>query len=190
VKSYSSLFLYLILILLQVGCKSESDITVYKIKKNRSANTQNNNKKAKLNWTAPNHWIQKAPTDFRLASFDISTNNGSIIDLSITTFPGDAGGIEQNVNRWRRQINLEPENINIILQAAQKESSMLGEYFIFELKNEINDQAIIAAIIPYLDNTQSSVLETIFIKMNGSNKNLQELKYEFELFCKSIHWQQ
>ena len=60
----------------------------------------------------------------------------------------------------------------------------------FELKNEINDQAIIAAIIPYLDNTQSSVLETIFIKMNGSNKNLQELKYEFELFCKSIHWQQ
>ena len=67
---------------------------------------------------------------------------------------------------------------------------MLGEYFIFELKNEINDQAIIAAIIPYLDNTQSSVLETIFIKMNGSNQNLQELKYEFELFCKSIHWQQ
>tara|TARA_Y100001968_G_scaffold232567_1_gene215372 strand:+ start:597 stop:1169 length:573 start_codon:yes stop_codon:yes gene_type:complete len=190
VKFYSSLFLYLILILLQVGCKAESDITVYKIKKNRSANTQNNNKKAKLNWAAPNHWIQKAPTDFRLASFDISTNNGSIIDLSITTFPGDAGGIEQNVNRWRRQINLEPENINIILQAAQKESSMLGEYFIFELKNEINDQAIIAAIIPYLDNTQSSVVETIFIKMNGSNSNLQELKYEFELFCKSIHWQQ
>ena len=110
--------------------------------------------------------------------------------MSITTFPGNAGGIEQNVNRWRRQINLEPENINIILQAAQKESSMLGEYFIFELKNEINDQVIIAAIIPYLDNTQSSVLETIFIKMNGSNKNLQELKYEFELFCKSIHWQQ
>jgi hypothetical protein len=47
-----------------------------------------------------------------------------------------------------------------------------------------------AAIIPYLDNTQSSVFETIFIKMNGSNNNLQELKYEFELFCKSIHWQQ
>ena len=23
----------------------------------------------------------------------------------------DAGGIEQNVNRWRKQINLEPQNI-------------------------------------------------------------------------------
>ena len=186
-KFYYSLFLYVILILFQVGCKTESDITVYKIKKKRSENTQNNNKKAKLNWTAPNHWIQKAPTDFRLASFDISTNNGSIIDLSITTFPGDAGGIEQNVNRWRRQINLQPQSIDIILNNTHKTSSMLGEYFIFELHNENTTQTIMAAIIPYLDDTQS-VLETIFIKMNGTNNDLQELKYEFELFCKSLHW--
>ena len=112
-----------------------------------------------------------------------------MIDLSITTFPGDAGGIEQNVNRWRRQINLDAQNIDLIIKDAQKASSLLGDYFIFELTNKINTQTIIAAIIPYLDNTES-VSETIFIKMNGSENNLKELKYEFELFCKSIHWLQ
>jgi len=191
VKSYHSIVLYIILILLQFGCKSESNITIYKIKKNNSTPNQNSTKQknARLNWTAPNNWIKKSPTDFRLASYDIPTYNDEIVDLSITVFPGDAGGIEQNVNRWRKQINLEPQNINTILKNAQKESSMLGEYFIFDLNNQNNNQSIVVALIPYLKDEQS-ISETIFIKMNGSNDSLQELKYEFKLFCKSMHWLQ
>jgi hypothetical protein len=177
---------------LQFGCQSKSNITVYKIKKNTSLLTQKNTDKVnnpQLNWVAPNHWIEKKSKDFRLASYDISTSNGEIVDLSITIFPGDAGGIEQNVNRWRKQINLESQNIETILKNAYKESSLLGKYFIFYLKNKTNGQSIIAAIIPYSDNGQS-ISETIFIKMNGSVNVLQELKYEFELFCKSMHWLQ
>ncbi len=64
---------------------------------------------------------------------------------------------------------------------------MLGEYFIFDLNN--NNNAIIAAIIPIL-NEKQLISETIFIKMNGSSDLLKELKYEFEIFCKSIHWKQ
>ena len=93
-------------------------------------------------------------------------------------FPGDAGGIEQNVNRWRRQLNLDPKKINQILENSQKTSSMLGEYFIFDLNNPDNNNSIVAALIPYSDNNQT-VSETIFIKMNGSIMALQELKYEF-----------
>ena len=124
-----------------------------------------------------------------MASFDIPISNGKMIDLSITTFPGDAGGIEQNVNRWRRQLNLDPKKINQILENSQKTSSMLGEYFIFDLNNPDNNNSIVAALIPYSDNNQT-VSETIFIKMNGSIMALQELKYEFDLFCKSLHWAQ
>ena len=64
---------------------------------------------------------------------------------------------------------------------------MLGEYFIFDLNN--NNNAIIAAIIPIL-NEKQLISETIFIKMNGSSDLLKELKYEFEIFFKSIHWKQ
>ena len=178
-KLYHSTYLYTILILILFSCKSESDVTVYKIKKNSPPPS--------LNWTPPKNWIKKAPTEFSLASYNVPTSNGELIDLSITTFPGDAGGITQNVNRWRRQINLEAQNEEIILENAKKESSMLGEYFIFDLNN--NNNAITAAIIPVL-NENKLISETIFIKMNGSPELLTELKYEFELFCKSIHWTQ
>ncbi len=190
-KLYFRILLYIILILFQFSCKSDSNISVYKIKKiNTSSSKINANQNNRyLNWTAPNNWIEKAPKDFRLASFDIPISNGKMIDLSITTFPGDAGGIEQNVNRWRRQLNLDPKKINQILENSQKTSSMLGEYFIFDLNNPDNNNSIVAALIPYSDNNQT-VSETIFIKMNGSIMALQELKYEFDLFCKSLHWAQ
>lgn len=190
-KLYFRILLYITLILFQFSCKSDSNISVYKIKKiNTSSSKINANQNNRyLNWTAPNNWIEKAPKDFRLASFDIPISNGKMIDLSITTFPGDAGGIEQNVNRWRRQLNLDPKKINQILENSQKTSSMLGEYFIFDLNNPDNNNSIVAALIPYSDNNET-VSETIFIKMNGSIMALQELKYEFDLFCKSLHWAQ
>lgn len=190
-KLYFRILLYITLILFQFSCKSDSNISVYKIKKiNTSSSKINANQNNRyLNWTAPNNWIEKAPKDFRLASFDIPISNGKMIDLSITTFPGDAGGIEQNVNRWRKQLNLDPKKINQILENSQKTSSMLGEYFIFDLNNPDNNNSIVAALIPYSDNNQT-VSETIFIKMNGSIMALQELKYEFDLFCKSLHWAQ
>ena len=189
-KSYHRLFLYIISLLFLFSCKSESNITVYKLKKNKSkvSSTENTNLASKtLNWNAPNNWSEKPPTDFRLASFDILAQSGEVIDLSITSFPGDAGGIEQNVNRWRRQINLDPQNINTIMNMAKIESSMLGEYYIFDLENNITNQSIIVALIPYLTN-ENIISETIFIKMGGTYNLMQELKYEFELFCKSIHW--
>ena len=189
-KSYHRLFLYIISLLFLFSCKSESNITVYKLKKNKStvSSTENTNLVSRnLNWNAPNNWSEKPPTNFRLASFDILAKSGEIIDLSITSFPGDAGGIEQNVNRWRRQINLDPQNINTIMNMAKIESSMLGEYYIFDLENNITNQSIIVALIPYLTN-ENIISETIFIKMGGNYNLMQELKYEFELFCKSIHW--
>lgn len=188
-KSYLSLFLFIILSLFLFSCKSESDVTVYKLKKTKSSIPIEdiNQTKKSLSWSVPNNWSAKPPTDFRLASFDIQTENEQLVDLSITSFPGDAGGIEQNVNRWRRQINLEPQNINDIMNMAKIESSMLGEYYIFDLDNNNTNKSIIVALIPYLDD-KKLVSETIFVKMNGTYETMQELKYEFELFCKSIHW--
>ena len=186
-KTHYIVFLYLFISLLHVGCNSETDITVYKIAKqpplNKTEHHKTNN--LSLNWTTPNNWIQKPSTDFRIASYDIPANNNELADLSVTKFPGDAGGIEQNVNRWRRQIKLDPLNKSDILTQAKIESNMLGEYFIFKLTNL--EKSILAAIIPYSKNSPT-VLETIFIKMQGSTKTIETLEYEFNLFCKSLHW--
>ena len=72
------------------------------------------------------------------------------------------------------------------MNEALIESSMLGEYYVFDLFNQNNNQGMLATIIPNYNNS-NSIKETIFVKMMGSLQVLEELKYEFELFCKSIH---
>jgi hypothetical protein len=44
----------------------------------------------------------------RLASYKVSDEEGNKLDFSVTTFPGDVGGLLANVNRWLGQIGLEP----------------------------------------------------------------------------------
>ena len=178
---------YIFIVLIFYSCNNEKSVTVYKVKKTDSLiSKQNNSNNSSLSWTAPNNWIEKKATDFRLASYDVNAPNGEIIDLSITVFPGDAGGIESNVNRWRRQINLNPLSLDEIMNEALIESSMLGEYYVFNLTNQNNNQGMLATIIPNYSNS-GSIKETIFVKMINSLQVLEELKYEFELFCKSIH---
>ena len=63
----------------------------------------------------------------RLASYSIAYDN-LFADVSVTNFSGDGGGIEQNVNRWRRQLNLEPQSIELIEKDIQNKKSDLGNY--------------------------------------------------------------
>lgn len=61
-----------------------------------------------LAWSAPAHWVAKAPGAMRKGSFAIKGTNGPDADLSITAFPGDTGGLLANLNRWRGQLALPP----------------------------------------------------------------------------------
>ena len=172
---------------MQSGCKSEDNITVYKIKKNDSLMKKSFEQQtdlSPLNWMAPQNWIEKKPTDFRIASYDVPMPNGEIVDVSISMFPGDAGGIEQNVNRWRRQLNLKPQTKDVILENAKQEFNVLGNYLMIHLKNDLTKQSILGSIIPHSNN--ETIIQTIFIKMTGSTLALNELDYEFNIFCKSI----
>ena len=185
---YSISIIYVLLILIQFGCKSDPDITVYKIKKKLPSVTQTLNKKTPaipINWTVPNNWVKKKPKDFGIASYDVSIDNGEIANVSISIFPGDAGGIEQNVNRWRRQLNLPPQNSKTILQNSKNEFNMIGNYFVFYLKNESAKKGILASIIPHLK--ENKIFQTIFIKLSGTDSAINELEYEFNIFCKSMH---
>ena len=59
---------------------------------------------AELGWTVPDGWSQAAEA----GRMRIATIRAGAAELAITRFPGDVGGLLQNVNRWRRQIGLEP----------------------------------------------------------------------------------
>lgn len=63
-----------------------------------------------LSWSPPPHWEEKPAAGFRRGSFTIpaSDEGEAAADLSITAFPGEAGGLLENINRWRGQIGLPP----------------------------------------------------------------------------------
>ena len=130
-----------------------------------------------FSWEVPVNWIEKEPSSMRLASFDIPYGD-SMADISITNFSGDGGGIEQNVNRWRRQLNLLPEKIEN-LNPKILNNPFLGDIYIFHEINSIDYKSIIGAIIPQKN-------QTIFIKINTSDSMSNERKYELELFCLSL----
>ncbi|MBP51727.1 MAG: hypothetical protein CMI27_01130 [Opitutae bacterium] len=58
-------------------------------------------------WEAPTHWIQGKPSSMRIGSFYVRDENGNELDFSITSFPGDVGGVLANVNRWLSQVGLD-----------------------------------------------------------------------------------
>ena len=59
-----------------------------------------------LAFETPEGWRESSGSSFRIASFQIELEGFDPGDFSITRFPGDAGGVFANVNRWRQQIGL------------------------------------------------------------------------------------
>ena len=59
-------------------------------------------------WTVPSTW-QPVPGDrpMRVATFRAG-DASSPVEVSVTVFPGDTGGLLANVNRWRQQVGLGP----------------------------------------------------------------------------------
>ncbi len=59
-------------------------------------------------WTAPDSW-RAVPGErpMRLATYEIPDADGPV-EVAITRFPGDVGGMLANINRWRGQIGLGP----------------------------------------------------------------------------------
>lgn len=66
------------------------------------------NVKGSPSWEIPKHWVKTSASSMRLASYEVSDGNGSKLDFSVTSFPGDVGGTLANVNRWLGQIGIDP----------------------------------------------------------------------------------
>ena len=117
-------------------------------------------------------------TSFKIKSPYSNQKSNIKENVSISIFSGDGGGVEQNVNRWRRQLNLAPKKIEN-LNPKILNNPFLGDIYIFHEINSIDYKSIIGAIIPQKN-------QTIFIKINTSDSMSNERKYELELFCLSL----
>ena len=172
----------LLILLLSISC--DKNIESYRVKKvpinvipvpieNDSTSDSD------LKWDTPKGWLQSSGSKMRLASFSVPYIGG-YGDLSIMLLHGDGGGIEANINRWRRQIDLNPQNLSNINKTAELRNNGWGGYQIFEVVNLDNkDKAFVCAIMPSKDST-------IFVKLSMSAEGITEIKDDFLFFCDSF----
>ena len=129
-------YLIFSIILLLISCDNNKEPRQYRLAKDPLENTVIDKlpvkEKNNFTWDTPENWITKENNSFSLASYEIPYQIDSA-DLSITIFSGDAGGVLANVNRWRRQLNLEPQTLEEIKAASIMGSSMIGNFFVYKI---------------------------------------------------------
>jgi hypothetical protein len=188
---YGAIFAAALLPLVLAGCNNEK-VSVYRIpKENNQVSLQNGSGSLAppppanpASWTKPDGWTEKALSEMRLGSFDVKGSGGESADVSVTAFPGDAGGLDSNVNRWREQVHQPALQGEQLSQSWQEETVDGVPIIIVDLQSPAGTEkvsGILGAVMRTADRTW-------FVKMSGPPHLLQAQKANFLQFVQSFHF--
>ena len=138
----------------------------------------------KLKYTLPDGWKEKALTQLRVASFEI-TADGKQADVSVIPLGGMAGGDFANVNRWRGQVGLSTiteEEVQKIAEKIEAAGQPADLYDIVGTSPGSGDESRIIATILHRDDT------AWFFKMTGDGALVEKNKAAFIAFLKSVEF--
>ena len=174
-------FLICTIIIVQ-SCGNDNHIRTYRLPKTTpSPQKQSGNSSISgIKWEKPEMWVESNGSSMRLASFEVPYMEGNG-DLSVVQLAGTGGGLIPNVNRWRRQLNLEPQSLSEIEKDVIEKNGELGKYKMFRIINSQNNSAFLVAIIPIGN-------QTLFVKLSADPSGIQESESDFIYFCSSIQF--
>ena len=132
-----------------------------------------------IQWKAPEGWIEVPPSSMRYASFSAPAEDGSKIDISVVTFPGDGGSDADNVNRWRRQMGLAPIDANTV---TSKVAPLKTADTTFSTTDIAGDKTRTIAAWTRRDG------RVWFFKATGSNAAVEKEKPNFVKFIESVRF--
>lgn len=125
-------------------------------------------------WQQPSHWQQiKLQHTSQLAVFQAGEGTASISILQ-----GNGGGLSANVNRWRRQLGLLPNDAQSIIANSVK----VGDWTLVKIMDTKQETGIFGAIITD-DKT------TTFVKLAADTDTLNKEAESFLQFLTSITWE-
>jgi hypothetical protein len=120
----------------------------------------------------------------RLASFKVEGPGGESADISVSSFPGDAGGLESNVNRWRGQVHQAVLDADSLAKTLER-STVDGVPAVFVDVQTPEDaqkpERIIGSVLRTSDRTW-------FVKMTGLPAVLQAEAGNFKQFVGSFRF--
>ena len=132
---------------------------------------------APIHWTLPAGWKEKPADGIRLGSFAIKGENGGQAEVAITSFPGSVGTELDNVNRWRRELSLEPVEAGHV--ASEPVAVDANEGKLYDVAGK--SARTVVAMIPANGNSW-------FIKLRGDPATVEAAKPVFLEFLKSVHF--
>jgi hypothetical protein len=135
-------------------------------------------------WTKPDGWKEQPLSEMRLGSFKVDGSNATSADVSVIAFPGEAGGLTSNINRWRGQLQLGPLDEDQLGQLTQRmEVDNVPTYLVdFQTaQNAPKPSRILGAVLQTADRTW-------FVKMTGPPELIESQRKKFLDFVKSFHF--
>ncbi len=134
-----------------------------------------------LKWDAPEGWEQAPDRPMRLVTYKVGDAECYIALLS-----GGAGGVDANINRWRRQMG-QPALSKVELAALPKLTVLGREAPMVEITGEYigmgetrNANAGMLGLVCPLEG------QTLFVKMVGPAEVLAGQTEQFKAFCTSL----
>jgi hypothetical protein len=133
-----------------------------------------------LVWQAPAQWVSKPATQFRKATYAVPGDAGES-DLSITAFPGEAGGELANVNRWRSQLAQPPLGPDDLGGAVTRVEANGLKFAIVEIapRGDPAGKGMIGAMVPVGGSTW-------FFKLTGPGPAVKAAKPAFIEFLRTV----
>ncbi|HEY7154549.1 MAG TPA: hypothetical protein VH575_11365 [Gemmataceae bacterium] len=140
-----------------------------------------------FHYTTPDGWEARPPTDkqgvpiplvFRIKA------DGSEAEATAMSLAGNGGGLESNVNRWRRQVGLAPASEEQIRRDARslEAGDVKAVYVDLDGLGLGGRKRILAAVLPH------GKKETWFFTLKGPSELVEREKSRFEAFVKSIRF--
>ena len=133
-------------------------------------------------WQVPASWKEVPPPQMLLAKFVMPDSNQPKAEVTVSVFPGDAGGLLPNINRWRRQLKLEPVQDGALEKMTASLDLPGGKAILVDMsgQNPTNGQPsrIIGAIL-------SKGEQTWFYKLMGEEQLAEREKETFIKFVQT-----
>jgi len=146
---------------------------------------QQNAPSAEVAWTVPDPW-QRVETDqrMRLATFHAQTGDDTPVQIAVTAFPGQVGTLLGNINRWRRQLGLDP---------VQQPPEPVADFHagglhsrVFQITAQNSDQPAQRTVVAILHSHSNNQGKTWFIKMTDTPQRTDAQRDNFIAFAKSF----
>ena len=139
----------------------------------------------KPQWDVPAGWQEQPPTQMLLAKFVLPGESGGKAEVTVSTFPGDVGGLLANVNRWRGQVGLTPLNETELKGAVAPLDLNGAKATLVDIRGTDAKTAqparLIGAIVPRAG-------QTWFYKLFGQEQVAEREKAAFLKFLQSVRY--